>query len=179
MAQLGKRCGVSAASVSKWLKHPKFPIQREAPWSDDDVREIQVWRDAVLRPNRADPAYRGRTTEPPAEDQSKDYWLMRRYRAMALEQEGELLAAQQVVRAWSQTMSDIRDQLLMVPPSVQGLLNLSDEQTDQLGDYIRETLTGIADRMGDLAENARTLPGGGEGDQAGEADEPERVGGES
>lgn len=177
---LAKRVGVSTTAASKWLRDRRFPVQREAPWSEDDAREIEVWRKTVLQPNRADPQYQGRTqVEPVADEQSKDYWLMRRYRAMALEQEGELLATHDVMRAWVQTVADIRDQMLMVPPAVQGLMGLSDDQTEQLDEYLRRTLDGIADRMGNLADTARSVPSDGEGDPATEADASERVGGGS
>jgi hypothetical protein len=160
------------------LQRKDFPVQRDAPWSDDDVAEIKMWREANLQPNRADPKYQGRTLEPPTDEQDKDYWLMRKYRAQALQQEGELLATDDVMRAWVQTKADERDQWLMLASSVQGLLNLSDDQTKQLDEFVRQTLHGFADRMGNLADDARSVPGGSEGYQAAEADEAERVGGE-
>lgn len=175
--QLAKRVGVTHRTVSKWLRDKRFPVQREAPWTEDDAREIEMWRRAVLQPNRADPAYQGRVqTEPPAEEQDKDYWLMRKYRAQALEQEGKLLDTDAVMRAWTQTVGDIRDQLLLMPPAVQGLLNLSDDQTRQLDEYLKRTLDGVADRMGNLADDARSVPSGGEGDTTAEADDAVGVG---
>lgn len=173
---LSKRIGVTHKTVSGWLKRRDFPVQREAPWSDDDAREIEVWRATRLQPNRADPAYQGRT-EPPTDEQGKDYWLMRKYRAQALQQEGKLLDTDAVMRAWVQTVSDTRDQLMLVPASAQGLLGLTEEQTRQLDEYLRRTLDGIADRMGNLADDARFIPGDLEGDPAAEAAAPERVGG--
>jgi len=179
IAQLGRACGVTHKTASTWLKRKDFPVQREAPWSDDDVAEIKVWRSTNLQPNRADPRYQGRTTEPPVDEQDKDYWLMRKYRAQALQQEGELLATDDVMRAWVQTKAEERDIWLMLAASVQGILNLSDEQTKQLDEFVRQTLHGIADRMVNLADSARFVPSGGEGDTATAAPESERVGGET
>lgn len=174
---LSKRVGVTHKTVSSWLKRRDFPVQREGPWSEDDAREIEVWRATHLQPNRADPAYQGRT-EPPTDEQDKDYWLMRKYRAQALQQEGKLLDTDAVMRAWVQTVSDIRDQVLMVPASAQGLLGLTEEQTRQLDEYLRRTLDGVADRMGNLADDARTIPGDLEGDSPAASDAAERMGGE-
>lgn len=174
--KLSERMGVTHKTVSTWLKKKNFPVQREGPWSEDDAVEIQVWRETHLQPNRADPAYQGRT-EPPTDEQDKDYWLMRKYRAQALQQEGKLLDTDAVMRAWVQTISDTREQLMQVPASAQGLLGLTEEQTRQLDDYLRDTLDGIADRMGNLADDARFIPGDLESDQAPEAAAAERVGG--
>lgn len=178
IAKLAKRIGVTHRTVSKWLRDKRFPLHREAPWSEDDAAEIAAWRNAVMQPNRADPEYRGRVNvEPPSDLQDKDYWLTRKYRAQALEQEGKLLDTDAVLQAWSHTTGDIRDQMLMIAPAVQGLLGLADEQTKQLDDYIRQTLEGVADRVGNLADAAQFVSGGGEGDPPTEADAPERVGG--
>ncbi|MEM9111322.1 MAG: hypothetical protein AAGC72_15010 [Planctomycetota bacterium] len=141
------------------------------------MNELRVWAKATLSPNRADPHWQGRTVEPPTDEQDKDYWLMRKYRAQALQQEGELLDASAVMRAWTQTVGDIRDQLLLLPAAVQGLIGLDDEQARQLDDFLKRTLDGIADRMGDLASDSRTVPSSGKGDKAAQAAEPESVGG--
>lgn len=170
--------GVTHRTVSNWLKHPKFPLQREAPWSDDDAREIDIWRKTILQPNRAEPNYQGRTQEPPRDEQDKDYWLMRKYRAQALQQEGKLLDTDAVMAAWARTLTTLRDQMLMMPSAVQSLLGISDDQTRQLDEYLRKTLDKSADYMGDLADAANFIPGSGESDPAPEAAEAERVGGE-
>lgn len=171
--QLGKAVGRSDTTIRKWLKRRDFPVQREAPWSEDDVKELKVWAEVSLSPNRADPDWKGRTSaEPPTDEQDKDYWLMRKYRAQALEQEGELLATADVMRAWTQTKAEERDQWLMLAASAQGLLGLTDEQTKQLDDFVRQTLHGIADRMGDLADAAQAVPVGGESDQTAQAAAP-------
>lgn len=179
IAQLGRACGVTHKTASTWLKRKDFPVQREAPWSNDDVAEIKLWRSTRLQPNRADPKYQGRTAEPPSDEQDKDYWLMRKYRAQALQQEGELLATADVMRAWVQTKAEERDQWLMLAASAQGILNLSDEQTKQLDEFVRQTLHGIADRMVNLADDAKFVSGGGESDQTTEPAEAEPVGGRS
>lgn len=178
--QLATACGVSHKTASTWLRRKDFPVQREAPWSDDDVEELKVWRKVKLQPNRADPAYQGRTSvEPPTDEQDKDYWLMRKYRAQALQQEGRLLDTDAVSRAWQQTKAEERDQWLQLAAAVQGLLGLSDDQTQQLDDFIRRTLNGLADHMVNLADAARSVPGGGEGVPATGTDGAERVGGDA
>ena len=177
--QVAEKIGISHKTASSHLRHKRFPLTRQGPWTDDDVAHWKIWAKETLRPNRADPEYQGRVqVEPPADLQDKDYWLTRKYRAQALEQEGKLLDTDAVLRAWAQTTGDIRDQILMVASAVQGLLGLTDEQTKQLDDYIRQTLTGVADRMGDLAASAGVIQVGTEGDHATEADAAERVGGD-
>lgn len=177
MAQLAKAVGVTHRTIGKWLKRSDFPLQREAPWSDDDVAEIKMWRQTNLQPNRADPQYQGRVMEPPQADQTKDYWLMRKYRAQALEQEGKLLDTDEVMRAWTQTQAEARDQWLLLAASAQGLLGLNDEQTKQLDEFVRQTLDSIADRMEHLADSAATVPSGSESIPAIEAPETEPMGG--
>ena len=178
--QLAGACGVTHKTAATWLRRKDFPLHREAPWSDDDVAELKVWRKVALRPNRADPAYQGRTTvEPPTDEQDKDYWLMRKYRAQALQQEGQLLDTDAVTRAWVQTKAEERDQWLQLAAGVQGLLGLSDDQREQLDDYVRRTLHGLADHMVNLADAARSVPGGGEGVPPADADGTERVGGDA
>ena len=88
--QAAKRLGVAHTTAMNHLKHKRFPLHREAPWTEDDMVEWAAWARETLQPNRNDPAHAGRTTEPPRDEQSKDYWLARKYRAQALEQEKKL-----------------------------------------------------------------------------------------
>lgn len=177
--QLAKAVKRSDTTVRKWLLRKDFPVTREGPWSEDEIKEIRLWAETTLSPNRADPQWKGRTLEPPTDQQDKDYWLMRKYRAQALQQEGELVATADVMRAWVQTKAEERDVWLMLPSSVQGLLGLGDEQTKQLDEFVRQTLDGLADRMGDLADASRSLLGSSQGPSSTEADEAQRVGGEA
>ena len=172
---LAKHLGVTQATVSHWVHNKRFPVHRDPPWSADDAADIKAWS-STLRKNRASPDYK---VEVESDDQDKDYWLTRKYRAQALQQEGELLDTSAVMRAWTQTIGDIRDQVLLLPAAVQGLLTLTDEQTKQLDDFLRRTLDGIADRVGDLADNAQVVSGDSEGDTATEAAKPQPVGGGS
>lgn len=172
---LAKHFGVTQATVSHWVHHKRFPVQRNPPWSSDDAAEIKAWS-ATLRKNRADPDYK---IDDPKDEQDKDYWLTRKYRAQALQQEGELLDTSAVMRAWTQTIGEIRDQMLLLPAAVQGLLNLTDEQTRQLDDFLRRTLAGTADRVGDLADSAQVISSGGEVDTPAPAAESESMGGGS
>ena len=158
--KLGEYFGVTHRSASKWLKHRTFPVQREAPWSSDDIAEIREWR-KTLRPNRASPQYQGRTAEPPADEQSKDYWLMRKYRSQALAAESELLDAETVREAWVSTLAEIRQRLLMVPAAVCGRCVERDvaEIERIIEAAIRSALDGAADRVGDVSAVAGHLQG--------------------
>lgn len=176
--QVATRLGVTHTTASKHLRRKDFPIKRTAPWTDDDAAEWQVWMRECLQPDRSSPDHRGAVTST-SDDQDKDYWLTRKYRAQALQQEGELLDTSAVMRAWTQTIGDIRDQMLLLPAAVQGLLNLTDQQTKQLDDFLRRTLEGVADRVGDLADAAQVVSGDGEGDQTAEAAESKSMGGDA
>lgn len=150
--QAAKRLGIAHTTAANHLRHKRFPLQREAPWSEDDMAEWQAWARETLQPNRADPTHAGRTTEPPADEQSKDFWLMRKYRAQALEQERKLLDTDLVLREIHAAASEARDLFQQIPHSAQGVLDLSDEQTKQLADLIDATLHTIADRFEQTAE---------------------------
>lgn len=142
--------GRARSTVTKWLTHPRFPVQREAPWSPDDIDEIRTWA-TTLQENRNDPTRQGRTQEPPPDEQTKDYWLMRKYRAQALEQEGELLDAGEVRSLYVSTLATIRERMMLVPASAATLCaNKPAEHVEQtLNELIRSTLDGVADRLGD------------------------------
>ena len=150
--QAAKRLGVAHTTAMNHLKHKRFPLQREAPWTEDDMVEWQTWARETLQPNRNDPAHAGKTTEPPRDEQSKDYWLARKYRAQALEQEKKLLDTDTVLREIHSAAAEARDLFQQIPHSAQGVLDLSDEQTKQLADLIDVTLHTIADRFEQTAE---------------------------
>jgi len=175
--QAAKWLGVHHKTAANHTRHKRFPLKREPPWNLDEMNEWRIWKDVGLQPDRSSPDRQ--LVEPPADEQDKDYWLMRKYRAQALQQEGKLVDTDAVMRAWIQTSGDIRDQVLLLPAAVQGLLSLTDEQTKQLDGFTRQLLAGIADRVVDLADAAQAVPGGSQSDAATDAAEPEPVGGGS
>jgi len=175
--QFASAVGIADKTMRGWLKRKDWPLQREAPWTDDDVAEARAWREATLRPDRSSPEYQGRThaVEPPADDQSKDYWLMRKYRAQALEAEGELLAASDVRTAWVRTMVEVRQRLLLVAPAVASLCVGKGiaEIESAVDESVRTALDDIADRVGDLAASDGDHGSGDKGDSDAAAPEAE------
>lgn len=175
--ELSKIAGKARSTVTKWTQHRRFPVQREAPWSADEVNEILVWS-KTLRENRADPNRQGRTAEPPRAEQDKDYWLMRKYRAQALEAEGELACVADMIADGVRWASEVRQALLLMPPAVAPLCaGKSVEDIERaIDEHLRRTLDGIADRMGDAARHQKASGGDGEGDPHAPAAEAKPVG---
>ena len=140
-------------------------MQRESPWSADDIAEIKVWM-KTLQPNRAEKGRAGtQVREPVAEEQTKDYWLMRKYRAQALEAEGELVDADAAVQKATAIFAEARARMLMIPASLRTLCNgVPADEVERIADeQIRTALDDIASRLGDAADAAEDDEGGGAG----------------
>jgi hypothetical protein len=173
--QLAKEIGRGESTTRRLLKHKRWPVSREGPWSEDDIHAVRLWL-PTLQPNRADKDRVGRSgAEPPPEEQTKDYWLMRKYRAQAREAEGELVAVSEVVSDGVRWASEVRGALLLVAPAAASLcVGKGVEDIERaIDEHIRSALDGVASLMDSTASASPPVGWDGEGDTDAPAAEAE------
>lgn len=152
--KLSQRMGVSRSTVSEWLKHKRFPIHRTPPWSEADAEVLDEWR-TTLQANRGDASYHD--TKASTDPADKEFWLSRKYRAQALQQEARLIETDAMLTAWHE-VRDMADQAILgIADQARDELNLSEAQTDQLRTSIAGVLAAAQDRVVGLAEESKRL----------------------